>query len=351
MERNNGIDFLRGLAIIHIAWVHSYFYTFSSIDLNFFGNTVGRYTVPFFFASSGYLLYAKLQSAHDKKKYIFNFVGRALRIFLFFTALCFLMDLFFYIVRVREQIFYFDPISWNALLFVFWGVFSISSVPLWFVLALALSVLMLHLAHKYKLNTTALLVISLILNVMGLFAFWQPYSVFFTIIPFFPRMALFFGLFYLTLGYYIGENYDLIKSKTKQINYLAFTLISLIALVVERALFLIYYEVSYGEFFLSNIPLAFFLMMFLIEKSDFFKESFMTKIGRNVLGIYVFHIFLVTIFKNCILLVFKPSDTYMTDLLSLLITIPNIYLSYRGYLLLEKITFYKKYIYGEKVNV
>jgi hypothetical protein len=215
-------------------------------------------------------------------------------------------------------------------------------------MALALSVFILYLFTKTKSNTTILLVISMLLNLVGLFGLWQPYSVYVMIIPLFPRMALFFGLFYVTLGYYIGENYDLLRSKTKSVNYLTATLVCLVLMVIERAWFVINYKVTTGEFFFFNIPLAFFLMMYIIEKNESFSESFMTKIGRNVLGIYVFHILLVVIFKNCILLFFKPPESYMTDLLSLALTIPIIYLSYRGYLLLEKMTFYQKYIYGKK---
>ncbi|OHD63336.1 MAG: hypothetical protein A2176_00030 [Spirochaetes bacterium RBG_13_51_14] len=351
MERNNGIDFVRGLAIINVVAAHCAFYRFSSINLNFFINTIGRFTVPFFFVSTGYLLYIKLQSTNDKNKYFISFINRALRVFIFFTVLCFFMDVFFYMVHVTEQIFYFDSFLWNAGMLIFMGMFSISSVPLWYVFAVALSVLMIYIVNRKKSNTTILLLISLILNLIGLFGLWQAYSVFVFLVPFFTRIALFFGLFYITLGYFIAEKYDKVKDITKGFNYPAMAVLSLVLLIVERSFFLLYYKVGYGEYYISSIPLAFFSMMYIIEKNKSFKESFVTKIGKNLVGIYVFHIFYLTIFKNCILIFYKPGETFLSDLLSLLITFPVIYLSNKSYLLLEKTSMYQRFIIRKEIPI
>lgn len=350
MQRNNGIDFLRGVAIINVVWVHCFFYTFSNINLNFLLNTVGRFTVPFFFVSTGYLLYIKLQSVNDKNNFLKKYISRVLRIFILFIVLCFFMDLFFYAVHVREQVFYFDDPLWNVGLLLFWGMFSISSIPLWYLLALAMSVLVIYLVNKKRSNTAILLLIALILNLLGLFGFYSPYSIYKLIIPVFSRVALFFGLFYLTLGYFIAEKYDKIKKLTGGLNYLALTVLSLFLLIGERSFFLLRYKITYGEFYISNIPLAFFMMMYIIEKDKSFKESFITKIGLNLVGIYVLHIFYLTIIKNCILLFYKPGETFLTDILSLLITVPVIYLSYRSYLLIEKFKLYQKYILKKEIR-
>jgi hypothetical protein len=112
------------------------------------------------------------------------------------------------------------------------------------------------------------------------------------------RDAVFFGLFYTTLGCNIAFNFNWIKQKIDKIKsykFVIFFFIFSLTQICERAIANIFWgeEIKAVDFYISTIFLTICLFLFVIKNGHIGKNSILSKVGKNAVGIYVSHTFFI----------------------------------------------------------
>ncbi|TCZ77525.1 acyltransferase [Paenibacillus albiflavus] len=338
-ERNYAIDFIKFFAILIVVSVHTGFlkgfYITDLFDLHFVINTFSRFSVPFFFVISGFLIAQKSRKYAQTSQYFRKYLWKTLKLFLSWGLFYFCYDL---IIRILYSVLKDESDKLTNYLDTFVSLKTLYYGPpatahqLWYLTALIWSVVILFIFAKFgKLNL--LLVISFVLNLIGIFG--QSYSVLLTV-PIETRDALFYGLFYTTLGYYMATHYDWIKSKLMHVNplvYLALFVVFSLTQLAERAILIQLFGQGLGEnYYFSTIPLIICLILFVLSSQNLGKNSFITKIGSTTVGIYVLHTFYISLVVNSLDL-FGFSYLLQNIFFQLIYT-PSVfilsYISYRG---------------------
>ncbi|OZU88386.1 hypothetical protein CIL03_12115 [Virgibacillus indicus] len=312
MERNYSIDFIKSFAIFAVVCIHTG--TLSGVqigaihgdDADFIIDTFARFAVPFFFVASGYLFVQKINSIAEKyptektkqqinyfKKYTLKLVKLWLAWFTFY----FLFDLTVKIIETDKTSQGLQTMFTDYIQNVFtWELFYYgtghSQYHLWFLLALIWSIIILFIF--IKIDSLALLaVISLGLNIFGLFG--QSYSTILEV-NLETRDALFFGLFYIVLGGMLATHLNRVKAAAKRIStYIYIVLIILLSgiQVLEGYVTMKLWEGNAQNYFLATIPLIIILFMTIIKHNKLGKNTMISKIGANAVGIYVAHVFVM----------------------------------------------------------
>jgi surface polysaccharide O-acyltransferase-like enzyme len=318
MERNYSIDFVKFFAIFAVVAIHSKTVAGTAVgaldgdDINFVINTLARFAVPFFFVVSGYLFVQKINSIEEKskidgcsdkqiikqqlvyfKKYIFKLTKLYFAWFIFYFLFQLIVN-FTETEKTGEAITAMlrEYMTSFHLLDIFYYGSGSPQYHLWFLLALIWSTIILFIFTKAKL-LPALLVISLALNIYGLFG--QSYSAFHEV-SVNTRDAVFFGLFYIALGGMAGNYVRQIKAAASSIPIFMYVgLLSVFSLsqIAEAYVTLKVFDGNEENYYLSTIPLTIILFMMVIKYSHIGKHSIMAKIGANAVGIYVSHVFLL----------------------------------------------------------
>lgn len=339
MERNYAIDYIKFFAILIVVCVHTGFLKGFNItnlfDLHFFINTFSRFTVPFFFVISGFLIGQKTYNLVNKKNYFKKYLWKTSKLFITWTLFFFIYDIFtrlcYFLIKGESGKFYNYLETFFRLDTLYYGP-PATSHQLWYLTSLIWSVVILFIFIKLK-KLNYLLVGSLLLNIVGIFG--QSYSVILTI-PLETRDALFYGLFYTTLGYFIATQFDWIKSNLLKLNnkiYLFLFFVFSITQIAERGILMKYYGLGTGEnYYFSTIPLIICLILFVLTSKNLGKNSFFSKIGSTSVGIYVLHTFFISLVVNSLELF---GLNYLFDrLLFQLLYTPSVfvisYVSYRS---------------------
>ncbi|MFY0760505.1 acyltransferase [Metabacillus dongyingensis] len=291
MERNYAIDFIKFFAIFAVVVIHT-FPLDSQIGL-FILDNLSRFAVPFFFAASGYLFGIKIVNTRESVVYFKRYVIKIVKIYV-----CWLIFYTLYDVHViylsdsnvnQELMKYFDEFTMLNLLYYGKGT---SGYQLWFLTALIWSIIILFIFFRLK-KINVLLTLCFILNIIGLFG--QSYSMFYKI-SLSTRDAIFFGLFYTTLGFCFAFHSQFMKSLKINANiYLYLFFIFSFLQVMEGYILEKILSGSHGEYFISTIFLTVFLFSFALNNNQLGKGLFLTKIGSNALGIYIIHVFFIKI--------------------------------------------------------
>ncbi|MFS0764042.1 acyltransferase [Peribacillus phoenicis] len=326
MERNSAIDFIKFFAIFSVVVIHV-FPKDSQIGL-FILDNISRFAVPFFFTASGYLFGKKMIHTRDSIDYFKRYIIKILKLYLCWLFFYMMYDvLILYKVAtdaVKELAQYINHFSFLDLIYYGTGT---SGYQLWFLTALIWSVIILFVFFKLK-KVRLLLTISLILNLIGLFG--QSYSVFYDF-PQSTRDALFIGLFYTTLGFFLADDKFFKKSRAITAKtYLLLIFIFFTFQVVEGYLLDKVLSGSHGEYFISTIFLTAFLFLFALNNKTLGKDLFITKVGGRALGIYIVHVVFIDIF-DLILSAVKMdhiSDNLLLKLFETLLIISMSYISY-----------------------
>lgn len=324
MERNHAIDYFKFWAIFFVVCIHTAPFSGTmvlGIDgnyINFFINSFARFGVPFFFVVSGFLFGQKISTSSNTKKYFKKYFMKIVKLFIYWYLFYIMYGLALNIVKgiveglsIRQEIINylssFIGLKESMLFIVYGDAGGPASYHLWYLSALIWSILAVYVFIKInKLNV--LLFISLLLNVIGLFG--QTYSGIFSL-EFLndnvsTRDAVFYGLFYTTLGCYIAFNYNWIKQKVDKIKSSMFVTLFFIfsfTQIGERAIANIFWaeEIRATDFYLSTIFLTICLFLFVIKNGHIGKKSILTKVGKNAVGIYVSH----TLFIDLTVLTFE----------------------------------------------
>ncbi|WEG11496.1 acyltransferase [Pullulanibacillus sp. KACC 23026] len=279
---------------------------------------VPRFAVSFFFVVSGFLFGRKVINIKDISSYTRKYLLKLIKLFVSWYIFYFAYDVINCIIQARsagqdvtKQIMIY-VYSQLKLIPIYYGDAQ-TSYQLWYLTALIWSVVILVIFIRLK-KVTFLLTFSLLLNFIGLFG--QTYSGLFHL-PLQTRDALFYGLFYTTMGYYMAIHY---KSMLKLLErfklsdlFLLFLVVSFLAVIEEVVTIGFLNGDTEGEnYLISTIPLTIILFGITIKKQNFGEKSFFTKIGKNSVGIYVSHTFFVSLLASTIKLIgYSPTQHYL----------------------------------------
>ncbi|WP_176466431.1 acyltransferase [Terribacillus saccharophilus] len=303
MTRNYSIDFFKCLAIFGVVCIHTHTFRDTAVPFGngetwaFIIDTIARFSVPFFFAASGYLFAMKLQRTDDTFAYFKRYTGKLISLlaawFAFYWIYDFIKIIFDHTgtrsgLKSELSSYVADTINLQTLIY---GV-SHTQYQLWFMFALIISVLLVFVAYRLKL-LKMLVLIGLVLNVIGLLG--QSYGGFLglpVLSEFNTRDPFFFGLFYTSLGSLIGLKESKIYQVVKQIptkNIIAIVLLLLITQLGERTLLYEILGLARGEYFLSTIPLTIMLFVLVVKEREIGKGTVFSKMGQHAVGIYLIH--------------------------------------------------------------
>jgi surface polysaccharide O-acyltransferase-like enzyme len=296
MKRKNTVDVLKAFMLLGIICIHtapfkdvnlyaidgSYIYSFLLI--------LSRISVPLFFLSSGYFFHYKVTVENDKKKYVKKYLKKIISVLVSWICIYILYDL---IINTQGKVLSLIEIKEYFSDFHILNVYYATGVikyHLWFLVSLIIVVLIIYqVIIKSFINK--FLIITLILNIVGVLLY--------IINPDFwivGRDALFMGLFYTTLGVYIGKNekrfVKLTENRTRVLIILSITF-SLTS-IIEHFGYAMFFHTS-GDYYLSTIPLSFLVFILSISCTTSRSEGFLNKVGRNSLGIYVIHPLIISL--------------------------------------------------------
>ncbi|SES80328.1 Surface polysaccharide O-acyltransferase, integral membrane enzyme [Salinibacillus kushneri] len=326
MERNYAIDYFKFFAMFFIVCIHtspfdgSTFLGINGAHISFLIDTFARFGVPFFFMVSGYLLGQKLLTTNNNKVYFRKYLKKLVKLFLYWYLFYVLYGLAITVlkavvngVNIKTEVLSYLTSYFGieeTIRFILYGDGAPSSYQLWYLPALIWCVLIVYVFAKLnKLNI--LLCISLCLNIIGLFG--QTYSGIYNLVIFDvnvpTRDGLFFGLLYTTLGCSFAYHYNWIKQKLSHIKSLTLIILFLIfslTQLIERRIAIVYWpdEIRGEDFYVSTIFLSIVLFLFVMKNNYIGRNSVLSKIGKNAVGIYVSH----TVFINLTNLFFDYLD-------------------------------------------
>ena len=168
-----------------------------------------------------------------------------------------------------------------------------SGFHLWFLLAMFWSGVILFVCCRKKIqNIKIVTIVAFGIHLIGLFGITQPYSQFF-LIDLYPRDAVFYALFYMSLGGLwscggINVKKYIPKEKIKWFIVLFFAL-----QLGERSALVLGMKVTWGEYwgeyFITTIPLTMLLFQYALDHAGKFKNNLVTKIGQKSIGVYILH--------------------------------------------------------------
>jgi surface polysaccharide O-acyltransferase-like enzyme len=207
---------------------------------------------------------------------------------------------------------------------------------LWYLLATMWSAVILFFFVRIgKLNL--LLIGSFLLNLAGLFG--QSYSIIIEFPLSITRDALFYGLFYLTLGFWFATHTQEIQRRIRHIPrsaYLILLCVFSLAQMLERMLLFDPEHLRSNEnYYISTIPLVICLFLFVLTHKSLGKGTFIAKVGANTIGIYVIHLFFMDAARKLIAY-FGYEAVYETFIWHLFFTPFVMAVSYIGYRALQK---------------
>ncbi|MFG6495098.1 acyltransferase [Fictibacillus sp. UD] len=297
MDRIYSIDYIKFFAIFAVVVIHVF--PLDGFTGYFIIDNAARFAVPFFFAASGYFFAQKIKheeaSFHYFKSYIIKLVKLYLVWLIFYTS----YDVLLVLLEggaVQEKLrSYFEQFTLLNLIYYGKGT---SGYQLWFLTALIWSTIVIYIFFKFK-QITVLFLISFGLNLLGLLG--QAYTMFNKFPINSTRDAMFFGLFYTTLGIMFSLNSKF--SGLKKISGRTFLGLALIGVVIQAMEGYLLDKVlsgSHGEYFFSTILLTAFLFLFALHYKSLGKGLYITKIGANALGIYIIHVFFLDLFNKFI---------------------------------------------------
>ena len=308
---NKSLNQIKFIASIFVVLLHTSMFRYvnqTGFVFDYIVDTIARFGVPIFFSISGYFLYSKYRDGG--KKYWLNYVKKILWLHLWVG--------FIYQVAVLTEIKLkggiVPPSFFNPMHIVNSFLYGGLHTHLWYLSSLAFAVTVLFIASRFKLEKP-LFYIGLILNIIGTFGnteiyapisyntqmfffkFFNHFGLHLSPTGFPSRNGLFFALPYIMMGYFIAqtklhEKINLNKNKL-------FGLISLFILlqITERSAAVLLLKSSQGSnFFISTLPLVFFIMILGLKETDLFPK--LNSISGKSLNIYLWHPMGMIIFTN-----------------------------------------------------
>ncbi|WP_266081150.1 acyltransferase [Haladaptatus caseinilyticus] len=343
-DRIHSIDTLRAIAIFFIVIAHVQpfrgFGTYGNY-IYFVLDTIGQFDVPFFFATSGYFL-AETVNVDNVISTVSGSIRKLGSIYLFGRLLSIT-------AIVGLALFQGVPVA-NALIarglgdistidFLYYG--SALAVPLWFLTALIFALIFVACFVRFG-KTRYLLPVAALVHIVGLIGI--NYQIIGNV-PFRTRDALFFGFFYVALGYQISSINWTPNENRSHIYFGAACLLAGVQLVEQYAIgyiirdHVLRQDIFMTEYTVSTIFFVLALFAYVLSNPQWGKNTILPKVGKHALGIYLLHVPLIRLFRT-INRVWRPEigiDLSSTLLWQLTLT-PLVYaLSLAIYLFMAKI--------------
>lgn len=263
MDKNfNALDLMKFILSLFIIAIH--FPPLDSYSLlgNFlFTEGLSRIAVPLFFIMSGFFFAYK---DINNQKSIYLYIRNLIKLYIFWSIIYLPYTIYDWVINDNNLLLDIFIYLKN---FLFVGSF----IQLWFFIALAFGIILLIILLK-KFSINKILLLSFILYIIGIFG--DSYYGFLNHIPSIKKIydtylfifettknGLFFGFFFVTLGYYINiKNIKFTKSLG-----ITGALLSLILILVE-VLFIktLDYALDFNMYF-SLIPASFFIFILIKE--------------------------------------------------------------------------------------
>ncbi len=362
MERIQSIDSMKCIAIFIVVFFHTISFDGNVIEgSNIWLYAFPRFVIPFFFIVSGFLFGKKIRSHIDQENYFKAYILRLIRFFvcwyLFYMIYDFLIRIItaYYLGHDVKTAMFTYLTTLPKINVLYYGMGN-TSYHLWFLTALIWSIIILFLFIKFK-KLHFLLFISFILNMFGLFG--QTYSGIFHL-PIETRDALFFGLFYVTLGCFIAFNFEMVKQKISAIKstiFLFLIILSSIIQIIESLITVLLFDGTKGGigYYLSTIPLTISLFLLLIKNRNIVGPTWMTSFSKHIFGIYVTHLLFISLFVLG-LHFFNTEWLRQYFAFNLLLTLIIIVVSHIFYTILQKMKYkmnllIKKALWKERIKL
>lgn len=340
-ERNYAIDYVKGWAILFVLLIHANAKYIGTLDHPFDSflimDTFGRFSVPFFFGVSGYWIGSRTSKDPRNPAYYAKYWWRIVTLLISWVLLYYLYDAAVTILYGHANELTSMTKGYLNIRTPYYGAQG-TGYQLWYLFAVVWSIPALYLFARWS-RVGWLLLIGLLLNLVGLLG--QSYYV----VASFPlsvtRDALFYGLFYLTLGYWLAGQYPKLMIKWRRIPawaYLAlFFLFSAEVIAEQLLLFKPYQSQSIGNYFISSIPMAACLLMFVLANPRFGERSLFGRIGRHAEGIFLIHLFFLDLAQRLIGHLNDESvyRNFFWNLLSAPVLLVVSYVGYKGLQLLK----------------
>ncbi|MFI3140790.1 MAG: acyltransferase [Clostridia bacterium] len=293
------VDIAKVLCALLVVTIHISMFSDVSVSLSHWVNEyLARVAVPFFFVSSGYFIASKMSD----RKVFFAYIKRMCKLYGLYTLVCAPMIIEDWVTNKTSLIL--DILYFITKIFLTGtGTYYV----LWFYVALIIgSIILFYAINKFKFSDKKLLLVSAVLYCVGVIGnsyaeFWSDLPVIGSVYDVYilafrnTRNGLFFGFFFLALGYLIRKHNEKIR-KTK-LN-LILLLVAFAALNVEGQLVTYFSgETKLEMLFLTPVVavLAFIVVSFVSIPEKFAKFGLnMRKISVMIYGSHLLVNFIVS---------------------------------------------------------
>ena len=270
MKQYKTLDFAKFICAILIIVLHTApFGSYSKLLTFAFRNIITIIAVPFFFLTSGFLAFKKLNSLDDEEKgmYVFQYLKRILVMYLIWSAVYFV----FVAIKWKRDGFSISSILEYVKDFFFEG----SYFTIWFLPALFGATILVYLLHK-KINYSTIFVIACVIYLFTLGG--SSYYGLVTKIPAFKAVydfyysffdsiknAVCFGLIFVSMGAMVSENEEKITQNVRAIK--AFVPVALFSVMLAIEGFVIAYfdwNIRGVDTVIMIVPFTYFFVRFLL---------------------------------------------------------------------------------------
>ena len=270
MKQYKTLDLAKFVCAILIIIIHTApFSSYSNILSFLFRNIVCVIAVPFFFLTSGFLAFKKLDSlsGEEKKSYIKKYLKRIAVMYLIWSAIYFV----FVVIKWTRGDFSIYSVLEYIKDFFFEGSYS----TIWYLPALFSATLLVYLLHK-KLSYKKIFIIScviyvftlggssyygLVTDVPAVKAVYDLYYSFFDSI----KNGVLFGMIFVSMGALVSENEEKTVQKTTAAKAFLPVMLFAVLLAVEEFLVAYFYWNDRGvDTVIMLVPFTYFFVRFLL---------------------------------------------------------------------------------------
>jgi surface polysaccharide O-acyltransferase-like enzyme len=297
-ERIYSLDTLKGISLLLVFFIHARFKYLGGPALveavSFTLLTVSRLAVPLFFLTSGYLLRMKLESLEISKQqeYVKKFLKKVASGYIIGTVVFTILKISSaYSNRLLDLEIIDRTININfsaqEIIFELFYAGKLGGGHLWFLPALFYSIVLIYIAYRFD-RLKQLLAVSLVLHSVGILS--RSYLIM-DYIPVPRNDALFFGLAFTCIGFYVNKKESWISEEVSGLLKLAI-FINVIHLF-ERAALSVFYTAHepyfWGSYSFLTAPAAISVFLYFLKRKELGKNSRFNRYGKNTLWIYITH--------------------------------------------------------------
>lgn len=305
LERNIKIDYLKGLALILVVWLHTLPFediVIKGLSLGDITDTLAAVGVPIFFMLAGYF-YEKKNEKGYLKKYELKLI-KPYVISVIFYVLINISKGYFSGVTTDGYLSYLYDCLKSVRLRDFYYTQGYFGYHIWYLPALMLAILVGNFALK-KNKLKGWVILGLIFNILGVFI---PVLITKTL-RVVTRDGIFFGIFYVVLGMYLSKHESKLEKLSSMDEKLHLNLIGLFSItsLLEGFIYVNYFD-GVGDYILSTIPLSLLLIGLAFRKDEspiivLTRFNFLAVLGRNSLLIYLVHPFIIELFYQLLTII------------------------------------------------